>query len=75
MGQTALRRIRDQTRLGQAEMGERLGVSQVQISRLESGQRRLTPDMALAVAQEFPAEMVKLDLTIRDLLYPGGEGR
>lgn len=51
--ETALKQFRKALGLSQEEVGRRVGVTGVAISRIESGDRALTDRMALALCKEF----------------------
>lgn len=57
-----LRTARDNSNLKQAEIARKLGISKQYYSQLERGERRLTYDMALAIAKIFKTTPDKIFL-------------
>lgn len=49
----ALRGLRGKEDLTQAELAERLGISQNMVSDMESGKRNISPKMAKRIGEEF----------------------
>lgn len=58
--ETTLKQFRKALGLSQEEVGRRVGVTGVAISRIESGDRALTDRMALALCKEFNVDYVWL---------------
>lgn len=58
-----LRILREQKKLSQAQLAERVGTSQPQIKRLEDGERKLTKEWAERIAPH-------LDVSAESLLFP-----
>lgn len=48
-----VKRLRQLLNINQAEFGARLGVTSATISRIESGERAITEQMALSISREF----------------------
>lgn len=58
--ESTLRQFRKTLKLSQEEVGRRVGVTGVAISRIESGDRPLTDRMALSLCKEFGLDYVWL---------------
>lgn len=65
--------LRNHYNLSQKRFGERLGVTDAAISRIEKSERALTDQMAKAICREFNADYFWLTEGIGDMLtdFPG----
>ncbi len=68
---TALRKLRETLGLSQAELGRRVGISNVQISLTERGHRPCSKRLGLSVVKKYRREMAIANVTLEDLLRGG----
>jgi len=52
----------------QKQFAERVGTHPTYVSQVETGSQTLGSEIALRIADSFPAEMARLGLTVEDLL-------
>jgi transcriptional regulator with XRE-family HTH domain len=57
---TRIRGIRTMRRMNQAELGERVGLGKAQMTRIESGQRKVTLEEAVVIAEALGVTLAEL---------------
>lgn len=65
-----LESLRYQRGLNQRALAERVGISTAYMSELESGARRVTPDLLVRFATALDADVERLEQTRPKVIYP-----